>query len=253
MKLELLAEYLWNRLQMDAFAASDDSMNGLQVGRTGKEVRKVVCAVDASLATFYEAAKLGADALFVHHGLFWGKSFPLTKANYERIAVLVNHDMALLAAHLPLDAHPELGNNSTIARLLDVEQQQPFGLYHGQYIGSRGTLTMPLTIEQITERLALSPQTGLRVLSFGKKIISTVGIVSGGAAHEVQEAIELGLDAYITGEASHTMYAVCQESHMTMICGGHYATEVFGVQQVARDIQEQLGIETSFIALPTAL
>jgi dinuclear metal center YbgI/SA1388 family protein len=253
MKLAELTDYLSSRLELDAFESADASLNGLQVGRAGKVVHKVVCAVDASLATFQAAAEMGADAIFVHHGLFWGQSLRVIGAHYSRLAFLIQHDIALLAAHLPLDAHPELGNNATIARLLNTEDPQPFGLYHGKYIGYKGTLKHPLMVDDIVARLGLSVETGLHVLAFGKEPIRTVGIVSGGAANEVQEALSLGLDAYITGEASHTMYPVCQEGGITMICGGHYATEVFGVQQVSRELEEKLGLESTFLALPTAL
>ena len=253
MKIEMLADYIRTRLELDRYRDLDDSMNGLQVGRPQKEVKKVVCAVDASLATFVKAAEEGADALFVHHGLFWGKPIAVTEMHYARLAVLMRHDIALLAAHLPLDAHPVLGNNATMASLLGLKDVQPFGLYHGTHIGCRGSFETPVEISEITQTLGLGPETGLNVLAFGKKHIGTVGIVSGGAAYEVQEAISLGLDAYITGESSHTMYSYCQESRINMICGGHYATEVFGVQQMAQDLARNLGLETSFIALPTAL
>lgn len=253
MKLEMLADYIRTRLDLDRFAAADVSMNGVQVARPGKEVKRVACAVDATLSTFTAAAEAGADALFVHHGLFWGKPIAVTAMHYARISMLLRHDIALIAAHLPLDAHPELGNNATMARLLKLEEVEPFGLYHGIPIGFRGRFAKPVGVDEIAETLKLGPETGLHVLPFGKKRIETVGIVSGGAADEVQEAISLGLDAYITGEASHTMYSYCEESRITMLCGGHYATEVFGVQQVAKDLTENLGLETSFIALPTAL
>ena len=253
MKLTELTAYLSSRLELEAYESIDESLNGLQVGRADKDVRKVVCAVDASLATFQAAVETGADAIFVHHGLFWGQSLAITGAHYARIALLLSQDIALLAAHLPLDAHPVLGNNATIARLVGVVDPQPFGVYHGRSIGYQGVLEVPLTAEEICSRLGLSEETGLHVLPFGRQPIRTVGIVSGGAAREVQEAIELGLDAYITGEASHTMYPVCQEAGITMICGGHYATEVFGVQQVAKELSEKFGLETSFLALPTAL
>lgn len=253
MKLTELTAYLSSRLELETYQLIDDSLNGLQVGRAGKEVRKVVCAVDASLATFQAAVEAGADAIFVHHGLFWGEPLAITGAHYTRIALLLSHDIALLAAHLPLDAHPVLGNNATIARLVGVVEPKPFGEYHSLSIGYQGVLEVPLTAEEICARLGLSAETGLHVLPFGRQRIRTVGIVSGGAAREVQEAIELGLDAYITGEASHTMYPLCQEAGITMICGGHYATEVFGVQQVAKELSEKFGLETSFLALPTAL
>jgi dinuclear metal center YbgI/SA1388 family protein len=253
MKIEMLADYIRTRLDLDAFADMDVSLNGLQVGRPDKEVKRVVCAVDASLATFAKAAEMGADALFVHHGLFWGKPIAVTGMHYARLALLLRADIALLAAHLPLDAHPVLGNNATMARLLDLEAVTPFGLYHGRHIGFRGTFKSPVTVGDIVRTLGLSEETGLHVLPFGKKHIRSVGIISGGAAFEVQEAISLGLDAYITGESSHTMHPFCQESGITMICGGHYATEVFGVQSMAKDLADNLGLESSFVALPTAL
>jgi len=253
MKIEVLADYIATRLHLDAFVDVDASLNGLQVGRPGKEIKKVVCAVDASLATFKKAAEMSSDAIFVHHGLFWGKPIAITALHYERIATLLAHDMALFAAHLPLDAHPELGNNATIARKLGITEPQPFGIYHGLPIGFRGTLKQPQDAASIAKILGFGPETGLHILNFGKKKISTIGIVSGGAPNTVQEAIELNLDAFLTGEPSHAMHSICQEAGITMICGGHYATEVFGVQQMANDLAANLGLETTFIALPTAL
>ena len=132
--------------------------------------------------------------------------------------MLLRHDIALLAAHLPLDAHPELGNNATMASLLGLQDIQPFGLYHGTYIGYRGRFESPVEISDIARTLELGPGTGLHILPFGKKHVSTVGIVSGGAAFEVQQAISLGLDAYITGESSHTMYFLLQGVAENMIC-----------------------------------
>jgi dinuclear metal center YbgI/SA1388 family protein len=253
MKIEVLADYISTRLNLDEFVDVDASLNGLQVGRPGKEIKKVVCAVDASLATFKKAAELGSDAIFVHHGLFWGKPIAITAVHYERIATLLSHDIALFAAHLPLDVHPELGNNATIARKLGITEPQPFGVYHGRPIGYKGTLSQSLDVNTIAKILDLGPETGLHILDFGKKEISTIGIVSGGAPNTVQEAIDLQLDAFLTGEPSHAMYSLCQEAGITMICGGHYATEVFGVQQMAQDLALNLDLETTFIALPTAL
>lgn len=253
MKIEVLAEYIRTELNLDDYSSVDASMNGLQVGKPGKEINRVVCAVDASLATFEQAAKMKADAIFVHHGLFWGQPIAVTQMHYHRVALLIEHDIALFAAHLPLDAHPVRGNNATMASLLQLQNLKPFGMYHGVDIGYRGVLPEPLGADEIAAKLGLGPETGLHILRFGKERISSVGIVSGGAANEVQQAIALGLDAYITGEPSHTMHAYCQETGITMICGGHYATEVFGVQQMARYFTEELGLEASFVALPTAL
>lgn len=253
MKIEVLAEYIRTRLHLDDYQVADISLNGLQVGRPEKEVHKIICAVDASLETFERAAAEQADAIFVHHGLFWGKPIAITAQHYRRIAFLVEQDIALLAAHLPLDAHPELGNNATMAKLLGLIDVKPFGIYHGLPIGFRGALPHPMRAEELASQLHLSHKTGLHILPFGKEMIQQVGIVSGGAPEEVQEAIALGLDAYITGEASHTMYPVCKEAGITMISGGHYATEVFGVQQMAKAFSQELDIEASFVEIPTAL
>ena len=253
MKIELLTEYIRTQLKLDDFNSADASMNGLQVGRPGKEISSIVCAVDASMRTFEQAAKLNADAIFVHHGLFWGKPLAVANMHYRRIAWLIEHDIALFAAHLPLDAHPELGNNATMAQLLNLTDVQPFGMYHGLPIGFRGVLPRSLKAQDIAGRLGLSEQTGLHMLPFGPDEISSVGIISGGAPYEVQEAIELGLDAYITGETAHAMHPFCQEAQITMISGGHYATEVFGVQRRRDWFAEELGLNATFVALPTAL
>jgi len=253
MKIEVLTEYIRTKLKLDDFASVDASLNGLQVGKPGKEVNRIVCGVDASLATFKKAAEEKADALFVHHGLFWGKPLAISGMHYQRIEYLLKHDIALFAAHLPLDAHSTLGNNATMASRLGLINVEPFGAYHGVHIGFRGELTEALTAEQIATKLDLSSETGLHILPFGKDRLKRIGIVSGGAPYEVQEAIELGLDAYITGETAHAMHPVCQEAQITMISGGHYATEVFGVQQMARWFNDELGLEASFVALPTAL
>ena len=253
MKIEVLGTYTSNLLELETYREVDASLNGLQVGRPGKEIHKVCFAVDASLRTFKAAARKGADAVFVHHGLFWGTPLSVTGSLYERILILLEHDMALLAAHLPLDAHAKLGNNATMARLLDLQDIQPFGMYHGLPIGFKGTLVTPESAIGMAEKLHLSNEQGLHILAFGPEKISTVGIVSGGATFEVMQAIDQKLDAYITGEAGHSVYAACEENHITMICGGHYATEVFGVQQLASHFAKELKLETEFLALPTSL
>ncbi len=253
MNIKELEDYISSRLNLADFVQSDISLNGLQVGPAHQEIGKVVTAVDASLETFKRAHEENADAIFVHHGLFWGKSLAIRDAHYERISFLLKHNISLFAAHLPLDAHPELGNNATMAALLGLEQITPFGRYHGVDIGCSGVSKKPLTIDSITQALGFTHQRGLHVLPFGPEKISSVAIVSGGAADEVQQAIEIGCDAYITGEASHTMYSVCKERGITMICGGHYQSEVFGVQSVAKALKAECALESVFIDLPTSL
>lgn len=253
MKLEQLNAYLYKRLNLEQFVASDSSLNGLQFGSPNKEIKKVACAVDASLSTFEKAAELKADALFVHHGLFWGKPIAIVDFHYKRIEALFKNDIALIAAHLPLDAHAELGNNITMAKLLNLTDIEPFGLHGGQYIGFKGNYEQGYSVDEIAQLLSLNDSTGLKTLPFGKQEIKSVGIVSGGAAFDVLEAIDDNLDAYVTGECSHTVFPYCQEAKINMICGGHYATEVFGVKMVCQDLKDNLGLEAVFIDNPTSL
>ncbi len=253
MKLTELVHFLYRRLEMSPFDGLDISLNGLQVGPREQEIRRVAVAVDACMASFEAAAAIEADLLLVHHGLFWGRPLALSGAHYDRVKFLMDHGISLFAAHLPLDAHPELGNNARMAKLLGIETLQPFGSWKGLNVGFRGELPAVRTAKQLTETLGFSPADGLKILPFGPKEIRTVGIVSGGAADDVYVALELGLDAFITGECEHQVYHDCEEQGITMICGGHYATEVFGVQAVAKMLQDELGLEASFVAIPTAL
>lgn len=252
MKLHELDKALREELRIASF--DDISLNGVQVACSpDKEIKKVVTAVDACQATIDEAIKRGADMLFVHHGLFWGRPIAVDGIHRDRIKALLDADVALYACHLPLDAHPGLGNNAQMARMLGMRDYDPFGLYHGQYIGYKGTLPMPMTCAELARLLGFSPETGLKILDFGKDMVETVGIISGGAADDLPQAIEAGLDCYITGECAHELYHTCLENRMNMICGGHYQSEVFGVGAVARYIKGEFGIETEFIDRKTGL
>lgn len=253
MKQTELVHFLYQRLDMAPFDGVDISLNGLQVGPKEREIRRVAVAVDACMASFEAAAALGADLLLVHHGLFWGRSLAIAGAHYDRVKFLMDHDLSLFAAHLPLDAHPELGNNARMAKLLGMRTLQPFGSWKGLNVGFRGELPEARSAEVLARTLGFSSADGLRILPFGPKEIRTVGIVSGGAADDVYGALELGLDAFITGECEHQVYHDCEERGITMICGGHYASEVFGVQAVGKMLQEELGLDAAFVAIPTAL
>ena len=228
----------------------DDSNNGLQVACSGKPIRKVCCGVDASLACFEAAAAQGADLVICHHGISWGGSLRLiTGLNYRRISFLMRHDMALWACHLPLDAHPVLGNNAVMARALGLRRCRPFGLYHGTPIGVSGSLARPLARAAFERRLAAAIGPRVNAMRFGATRIRTVGIVSGGAAAEVEQASEAGLDAYVSGEATLQGYNLAQQHGINAFFCGHYATERFGVQAVGRWIETHFGIPALFIDL----
>jgi dinuclear metal center YbgI/SA1388 family protein len=238
---------------MDEMAGLDSSLNGIQVSSTKNQITKAAFAVDACMETFDRAIEWGADLLFVHHGLFWGREQRIVGSHYNRIKRLISADMALYAAHLPLDAHPELGNNAGMAAVLELQDREAFGYYHGTKIGVKGRLSEARTTEQIIEGLFTDTTQIIAALPFGNNMIRSVGIISGGAPFEVEQAIEQGLDLYITGDANHIVYHRCLEAGINVIFAGHYATEVFGPRLMMALAEKELGLKTQFIHVPTGL
>jgi dinuclear metal center YbgI/SA1388 family protein len=249
MRSELVA-YLNEYLQIESFLASDSSLNGLVVGGEDKKIGKIGYAVDACQASFDQAVRENVDFLLVHHGLFWGAPLAVTGSHYMRLATLIKHDINLYAAHLPLDAHPEIGNNIQIAKALGLEEIEAFSAYKGQTIGYKGILKEPKTLKEIANRLGYEKTV---LLPFGKEKIQTVGIVSGGASRNVSDALSDGLDLYITGEVEHESYHVALEGGINVLGGGHYVTEIYGVRALAEHLRERFGLEAVFIANPTGL
>lgn len=240
-------------LPLADFSRIDGSRNGLQVERRNPEIRRVATAVDAAMETFERAVAAGADLLFVHHGLFWGREQVLTGDHYARIRYLLDHDLALYAVHLPLDAHLSLGNNAGMAERLGLQNVEPFGLVKGTPIGVAGEFGAAMTITEVVETLFGDMAEPLAVLPFGPADIRTVGLISGGAPLEVDQAIDQGLDLYITGDANHIAYHRCREAGINAIFGGHYATEVWGVQRVGARLTAETDLEVSFVDVPTGL
>jgi dinuclear metal center YbgI/SA1388 family protein len=232
---------------------ADSSLNGLQADNDGAAVQKIAFAVDASLESFKQAVSAGAGLLFVHHGLFWGKPRTLAGNLRERIRFLLEHNLALYGVHLPLDQHPELGNNAALAALLGIEAPEPFGLYLGHRIGYKGALKTPLDTGEAVKRIAFAGRPPAGVFPFGKAENRTCAVVSGGAAREALEAMEEGIDLYVTGEASHGIYHELLEGRINMIAGGHYSTEVWGVRRVMEYCAAQLDLDLEFLDIPTGL
>jgi len=253
MRLEDLDRRLRQLLCLDSLASADAAMNGLQVANSRGEVRRVAFAVDACLETIQRAASWQADLLFVHHGLFWGRPLAVTGGHYRRLRALLTADLALYAVHLPLDMHPEGGNNASLARLRGLTDLEIFGEYHGVKIGLKGRLPAPRTLEQVQELCCAAGGKPLQVLPFGPETVSRVGIVSGGAADEALQAIEEGLELFLTGDASHTVYHHCLEAGINVIFAGHYQTEVWGVKALAERLSGEEGLQTCFLDVPTGL
>ncbi len=233
--------------ELDIAAFEDASHNGLQVGNSGA-IRRVCVGVDASMDFFTQAARQRADLLICHHGLSWGDSLRrITGINYRRLKFLLDHDMALYACHLPLDAHPVLGNNAGIAKAFELRNIQPFGDYHGMTIGCRGALPRSLPYERFKKRARAVFGSPLQTMDFGKPTVRSVAIVSGGAADQVAEAGDAGIDVYISGEPKLSAWHLAQEYAIHAVFAGHYATETFGVKAVASLLTQRLGLKTRFL------
>lgn len=250
MKRSKLVAYLDTYLEIGAFEGLDRSLNGLVVGGAEKDVRKVAFAVDACQSTFEKAIEECADLLIVHHGLYWGVPLPITGVHHTRISTLLKGNLDLYVAHLPLDAHSKVGNNIVMAGKLGLQDIEPFAPYKGTPLGYKGVLKDGGDTKWIAERLGFENPV---VLPFGKGTITTVGIVSGGASSDVYAALSDGLDCFITGEVEHQIYHDAQESGITVMGGGHYQTEIFGVQALSAHLRDTFDLEVCFIANPTGL
>lgn len=252
MKQTELFQYLNEYLQLDLFPR-DISQNGLQV-EGPEEINTIAVAVDARTATIQKAAELKAQLLLVHHGLFWGSSELIRGPHYRKIKCLLDNQLALYAAHLPLDAHPDVGNNAIFAKHLGLQNTSPWAQYKGQTIGIQGQFPSPKTLSATIKKIkALLEPVGGTVQHFGAgpTHIQRVGIVTGDAANEIPTAAQSGLDMLITGEPSHVFVIAAEELGIHLVCGGHYATETLGVQALAKHLETQFQLTTHFIHHPT--
>lgn len=251
MRLDTLVRYLDDYLRVaEEVADAPEAWNGLQVGNSG-DITKFAAAVDMCEATVRMAAEQRADCLLVHHGLFWGGLRPLVGPAYRRVAALIKANIALYAAHLPLDRHPDVGNNSVVARLLGVKVRGEFGSYHGapigiwgEYSGKRDELSWSLT-----KTLGSAP----RLLPFGPERVQRVGIVTGAGGSLIPQAAAAGLDTYITGEGQHWTFFDAEELGINVFYAGHYATETVGVKALAEHLSKKFDLPWAFLDHPTGL
>lgn len=253
MNLATLCDRFDVRLRTAAFEDIDSSANGLQVGTRSSTVEHVAFAVDAAQATIEAAAATEADLLVVHHGISWGGIDRISGRTYDRIATLLDGDIALYVSHLPLDAHPELGNAAGVASTLGVRRREGFGKLGTETIGLRGSIKAT-HVEDLAGRLETLDHGdgGVTVLPFGPDRIRRIAIVTGSGADWFDEAVECNVDAFITGEGKGHLYHDARESAVTVILAGHYATETFGVRSMM-ELAANWGLETTFIDHPTGL
>lgn len=244
MERAALDDYLADFLQVHDFR--DYCPNGLQVEGRG-EIKRIVTGVTASAALIEAAVAAGADALIVHHGYFWrGEDARITGMRRRRIGLLFEHELNLFAYHLPLDAHPEIGNNATLARQLGVTQTQRFG---EQDIAALGMLADGSTVASFTQTISEKLGRAPLVIGDAARPLRRIAWCTGGAQGMFEQAIALGVDAYISGEISEQTVHLARESGVAYIAAGHHATERYGVQALGAHLAQRFGLEHQFIEI----
>jgi len=263
MRLAELVSYLDEFLGIAEVEDYGGAYNGLQVTRRGAsadapaddlgEVHKIALAVDACQHTLEAAVAAEAELLLVHHGLFWGPRTPFVGPAYDRLAAAIRGNLAVYSCHLPLDAHPEVGNNVEIVRAMGFEpgDAERFGDFHGVQIGY--VVACDLDLAEWHARVDEAVGGRSQLIATGPERVRRFAVVSGGAASSLEEAAAAGCDALLTGEGSHPDFFVAEEHGVSLCLAGHYATERFGVRALGRHLSERFGLETHFIEHETGL
>ncbi|NNM04374.1 MAG: Nif3-like dinuclear metal center hexameric protein [Gemmatimonadetes bacterium] len=249
-KLEQILYFLEETFQTSAFPDYPDALNGLQVDGPA-EVAVLGAAVDASEQTISAAVEQGVDLLLVHHGLFWDGPGAITGPRFRKVAALVHGGTGLFALHLPLDAHPELGNNVLLMDRLGLAPQGRFGYFKEEEIGWWAETEFHR--DDLLTRLREVVGGECRLIPGGGAQTRRVGVVTGGGASVLREAAARGLDTLVTGEAPHHAYHESLEFGVNLLLGGHYATETFGVKALGARLAKDFGLDWKFLDFPTGL
>jgi dinuclear metal center YbgI/SA1388 family protein len=251
-----IIEFCDELLQIDRF--TDYGPNGLQLPGNA-EVTRVATAVSAHRASIEAAIEAGAQLLLTHHGLFWDfHPRALSPQMATRLKLALTADLSVAGYHLPLDAHPTIGNNALMVERLGftlaTENGEPerFAAIKGSPIGMIGRHPDPrgINVAELTERIAKLLNRPPLLLGDGPECVTSIGVVTGAAASEIHEAVALGLDAFITGEPSEHVFADATEGGIHFFAAGHYATEVAGIKQLGEVVAAEFGVEHHFLDLP---
>jgi dinuclear metal center YbgI/SA1388 family protein len=246
-----IVAYLDELLEIQSF--TDYGPNGLQVPGA-EEVSLVVTGVSAQRELFERAVETGAELVLSHHGLFWDfHPRALSPAMKERLKILFDADVSLAAYHLPLDAHPEVGNNALICERLGLDRAEPFAEHKGRPIGFVGRSEPGIPFAELRRRCAEAFGQEPFVWDAGPDTVHSVGVVSGGAPGNFNEAIARGLDAFLTGETAEHVMADAREAGVHFIAGGHYATETFGISRLGELVAGRFGVEHRFVDIPNPI
>ncbi len=239
-------QYLNQLLNSHLF--DDYCPNGIQV-EGKKNIKKIAFAVSATQESIDLANSWGADALVVHHGIFWkyAGARPVTGAWGERVKKLIKADLNLYAYHLPLDAHPEVGNAVALANLIGLTDLLPFGEHKRQPLGVKGKFGTPIKSADLKLKLSSLLNHEIKLATHDENaLIHSMGIITGGANNEWAEALKSGLDSYLTGEISEYNWHDAKEAGVHYFAGGHHATEKFGIQSLMKKIESDLNLECKF-------
>lgn len=248
--LQEIVAFLDAELKISEIPDYSGAVNGLQL-ENGGTVTRVAAAVDASLPVVEAAVADGANLLVVHHGMFWQGTQPLTRAFYRKIKAAMDGGLAIYSAHLPLDVHPELGNNALMLKALGFEPSGTFFDWKGTRLGL--IAEVEISRDSLISKVSEAVSSSVHVCPGGPEMVRKLGLVTGGAGSEVARCNAEGIDTFITGEGPHWSYPLAEELGVNLVYAGHYATETFGVRALADRVARDFGLEQCFIDRPTGL
>lgn len=244
-RLQEIVQFCDERSRQSEIPDFPGAMNGLQVANSGK-ITKIGAAVDAGKVPFARAVQAGIDFLIVHHGLFWDPPRPLTGSNYEKMRILFDGDCAVYGCHVPLDCHPEIGNNVLLAKKLGLE---PAGAFH-EHEGNPICLIAKFSSDRESLKTALQKlfKGSVTAIEYGSTNPAKVAILTGSGASVTGELRQQGIDTFITGELKQSQFNLAQEDGLNLYLCGHYATETFGVAALAEEAARKFGLPYEFVA-----
>ena len=248
--LKEITRYLDEELKLSEIPDDPNAVNGLQLDAGTKDVVRVACAVDAGESSLEAACQLDADLLVVHHGLLWGGNRPFVGPHGRKLKRCFDAGLSVYSAHLPLDVHPELGNNAGLAKALGLTADGTFGRFQSIEVGLTASCDLSLAELSAKIRSAVGEH---RIAGSGPDRIRRLGLCSGGAGSYTSAAARAGLDALLTGEGAHHTAIEAEERGIHLILAGHYRTETFGVKALGERLAAQFGVSWSFVGHDTGL
>lgn len=249
-KLDEVIDFLETELRTKEIPDYPGAHNGLQL-QSGAKVQKVACAVDASYTVIQKAVAEGADLLVVHHGLYWQGVRPLIGTHYEKFKFAMDAGLAIYSSHIPLDIHPEYGNNVLLSRALGLGDGEPFFDWKGIKLGRRGVFDGE--VGELRDLLSSAVNGPVVFQGDERAKVGNLGIITGGAGSEVEAMVAEGINSFVTGEGPHWSFPLAEELGLNVFHAGHYATETFGVRALGRLLADRFGLAEAFIHCPTGL